>query len=193
MSNMPLRPSAILAWNIANRFAQNTGSCQIEPAHIFLAILVLMDSVDFYDAQSFQLSESDLAGVRADIEQCRELLTIAKEDGTRLRKKLYTELPASQDPRAEAGALPRSEGTLLVFRSAVTRARQHDQQALTMADLLGMLLLAYQTGTFQDPGIWPESTPKPTRSRGGMKRSCANREHYWRKKGHGCSSSNGMG
>jgi ATP-dependent Clp protease ATP-binding subunit ClpC len=112
MQRISVHPSAQLVWAIAMREASVAGGAWIEPVHVFLASLEVMDGLYHEDAQTAGLSESAVASLPAAALDGREALGMGEDQLTRLRRTVRNAIGSP-----DSGRLPRS-----LHRSAATRA-----------------------------------------------------------------------
>ena len=96
-----VHPSTHLAWVIASREASAAGSQEIEPIHLFVALLQILDDAWQQDAELLGLTPPDVDRVELLAAEARPLLGLDGEGVTRLRRKIRRELQASGGPMAQ--------------------------------------------------------------------------------------------
>ncbi len=102
-----LHPSTLLAWTIASQEAAAAGSPEIEPVHLFVALLQILDDAWQQDAALLGLTPSDRDGVERLAAEARPRLGLDAESVTRLRRRTRRDLQAARGPTA-TGKLHRS-------------------------------------------------------------------------------------
>jgi ATP-dependent Clp protease ATP-binding subunit ClpC len=97
-----LHPSVHLAWVIATREASAAGSQEIEPVHLFVALLQILDDAWQPDAARLGLTPSDVDLVERLAAEAKPLLGLDAEGVTLLRRKTRRDLQASPAPAPQA-------------------------------------------------------------------------------------------
>ncbi|MDP2955081.1 MAG: AAA family ATPase [Longimicrobiales bacterium] len=87
-----VHPSTQLAWAIANREASAAGSPEIEPVHLFVALLQIIDDAYHQEAIRLDLAPEDLADVESLAREGRAALGLDADGLTRLRRKTRRDL-----------------------------------------------------------------------------------------------------
>lgn len=101
-------PSSRLAWAIAHREAFAAGSQEIEPIHLFLALLHAVDDAWHEEAERLRLGPEDTGRVERLAEEARALLGMDRDGVTRLRRRIRRDLHATTAAQAPSAHLHRS-------------------------------------------------------------------------------------
>jgi len=91
-------PAVRLAMSIANAEACRSGSEYIEPVHMLLAILNIIDDRHEENAESIGLRAEDCDLVHQASEACRTMLTISDSQITLVRRRLQNILTTLSEP-----------------------------------------------------------------------------------------------
>ncbi|MBC7912093.1 MAG: ATP-dependent Clp protease ATP-binding subunit [Pyrinomonadaceae bacterium] len=139
LRNIGVHQSVTLAWNIANSEACLSGSGLIEPSHLLLATLRVID--DNYDqaAEKMQLTAEQIASIAAIAAECRALLEMTDEEITAARRALRKALGEDSQP-TPIHALQRSTEATYVLQKAARFMVRVGGSELTLAHLLNALL-----------------------------------------------------
>ena len=124
MKHVPFHASAEVASALANAEAWRSDSRTIEPIHLFLALLRIIDGVFEQEAERMGLDAATIAETAAMAEPGRELLGLADDELARLRRSL-------RKSRSDAGRrLPRrlrwSDAATEVFERAAIFSLESD-------------------------------------------------------------------
>jgi len=139
LKEMKHHPSLRLAMNIANTEACRSGSEYIEPVHILLATLNIID--DCYDqtGESMGWLPKDFLTVREASTACRTMLTISDEQITLVRRHLHKILTELSDP-APIRKLEFSSESMYLVQKAARRTYHHGSEELGLVAVFEELL-----------------------------------------------------
>jgi hypothetical protein len=139
LKEINVHPSVHLAMNMANGEACLSGSQYVEPFHVLLAILNIVD--DNYDqaGESMDLSPEEIKSVGEMAVQCRALLKISDKEVTTVRRTLHKILRGRDDP-APIRSLSNSNETTYLFQKAARRTFKYGDDELNLVRLLEELL-----------------------------------------------------
>jgi hypothetical protein len=113
--------SLILVWKIAEAEARNLGSVEIEPVHLFLGLLKIVDISAGFVAEYFQKGRQEsIEASTYDIFVLRATFADAGLESTPLRQELRLRLRNSSEK--SSGRLRRSNEARMVFREAESAA-----------------------------------------------------------------------
>jgi ATP-dependent Clp protease ATP-binding subunit ClpA len=131
-------PSVRVALNMANTEACLSGSQYIEPFHILLAVLNIVD--DHYDqaSESMGLTPEELKSVGEMAVQCRTRLKISDKEITAVRRKLH-QILRSRAP-VPFHKLGYSNESTYLLQKAARRSYGDGTQELDLKFLLAELL-----------------------------------------------------
>ncbi|MEJ5201078.1 MAG: ATP-dependent Clp protease ATP-binding subunit [Anaerolineales bacterium] len=146
MGDRVLAPSAILAWTLANRIAIDTQSNLIQPIHLFLAILEILDGFYFLEAEHLGLTQEQINHIEYEIAECKVILGLQEEQITKLRRTIRQQLPISETPNKISGFLHRSDETKKLFNDSA--ASEGNGRVVSLGKLLTRLIPMYQSGVF---------------------------------------------
>jgi ATP-dependent Clp protease ATP-binding subunit ClpC len=90
----PLHPSTRLTWAIASREAAAAASPEIEPVHLFVALLQVLDDAWHQDAAHLGLTAPEVDEIERLAAEARPLLGLDPEGITRLRRQIRRDLQA---------------------------------------------------------------------------------------------------
>jgi len=140
MRRIPFHPSAMLAWSIASLEACTAGSDRIEPIHLFVAILKILDGIYHRDAEILGIDGEDLHQVERIIDPARDLLGLSSEQLTNFRRSLRRTYLSSGKPKSPR-LLHRSAPTRALFDKAATLAITRGDPSLSLLHLIYAILL----------------------------------------------------
>ena len=130
--------SVQLAMNIANWEACLSNSSYIEPFHILLAILNIVDDKYSETAELMKLQPDQLNVIEQVGIECRSLLNISDKEITTIRRTLHNIL-RKREPRPFQLLEPSSESTYLLHKAA-RRAYREGLEQVGLAFVLEELL-----------------------------------------------------
>lgn len=144
-SDMPVRrwgthPSILVTWALANDEACRSASPQIEPIHLFSAVLQILDDAFHQTADVVGLSSEQTRELTALAAEGREIIGIPQEEITRLRRSIQKTRLAVAVPEV-TGTLHRSPQARGIFDLAAGYALEERTRAFTMLHLLRALLI----------------------------------------------------
>lgn len=134
-----VHPSAKLALLIANSEACFTGDEYVEPVHLLLAALNVVDDNYGDAARRIQLSAEEMAEVAAVAATCRSMLPLSDEEVTSARRGLRNQLSQRGEP-APFRHLNRSSELTLLLQKAARRMNALGEDGLNLAHMLEELL-----------------------------------------------------
>ena len=139
MSELTLHVSARVAWVAANVDACRAGANEIEPPHLLLAILRLVDGLCAEEVAHLKLDADDLAVLSFGVSAARGALGLDDATLTKVRRRLQRELRGEDPPPGDVKGLHRSPATRALFNEAAKRAIQLGDSALTVVHLIEVL------------------------------------------------------
>ena len=139
LKEIKTHPSVRVALSMANTEACLSGNQYIEPFHILLAILNIVD--DHYEQASEQtgLAPEEIKSVGEMALQCRSLLKISDKEITAMRRQLHQILRGRETPLPLHGLSLSNESTYLLQKAA-RRTYNAGTEELDLAPLLEELL-----------------------------------------------------
>ncbi len=140
MRKISLHPSAQLAWAIANTEACLSVSAHIEPLHLFLAILKIVDEIFYEAAEKLNLSVDTVSQLTKMAAEGRRLIGMPTEEITRLRRSIQKALQPEATERP-LRMLHRSPRCRDLFSQGARLAVEDQASALTFLHLLNATLL----------------------------------------------------
>jgi ATP-dependent Clp protease ATP-binding subunit ClpA len=138
LKEIKLQLSVQLAMNIANREACLSNSSYIEPFHILLAILNIVDDKYSETAELMGLKPDQLAVIERVIVECRSLLNISDKEITTIRRTLHNILRKREPHPVQLLELSR-ESTYLIQKAA-RRAYREGLEEVDLAFVLQEVL-----------------------------------------------------
>lgn len=147
MEELALQPSVKLAFAIACKIALGSQSKSIEPVHLFLAVLQILDEAYELDAKEMGFSEKHLSSIKQEILSCRSFLGMQPSEITSLRRQIRRSLPFSPFLPEASMSLPRSEKVEQLLRELIHQASEN-QEPLSLNATLSPLFSMYQNGDF---------------------------------------------
>ena len=127
-----------LAMNIANTEACLSGSQWVEPFHILLAILNIVDDNYAQAAETIDLKPDELKVVEEMVAQCRSLLNISDKEITTVRRTLHNILRKREPSPLQA--LECSTESVYLLQKAARRGLRDGFEELNLAFVLTELL-----------------------------------------------------
>jgi len=139
LKEIKAHPSVRVAMNMANAEACLAGNKHIEPFHILLAILNIVD--DQYDqaSESMGLKPEEIKSVCEMAEQCRSRLKISDKEITVIRRKLQNILRGREAP-VPLHKLNCSNESTYLLQKAARRSHKDGAEELDLKSLLEELL-----------------------------------------------------
>ncbi len=134
-----LHSSVQLAWAIASHEAYLSGSSKIDPVHVFVAVLQILDDAFHEEAERLDLSAEDIAELRNFADDGRQLLGFSPEEVTRLRRSTQRSMH-SPDPSDRPRRIQRSDRVRGLFKLTEGVARGEKSPEITVRHLLRALL-----------------------------------------------------
>jgi ATP-dependent Clp protease ATP-binding subunit ClpC len=131
-------------WTLANAEACLAGSSTVNPQHLLLAFLKVVDGVFEEDAARLGIAGDDIAAAQAIAVEGRELIGLSPEDLTATRRKVRRLVRPDEIPRAIA-PLPHSLAIQSVLEAAARQAKGRGLEEVGAIDVLRQLL-AEQVG-----------------------------------------------
>ena len=135
MEPVTLSPSALLAWTLANREAAFTQSEFIEPQHVYLAILMMLDGIfpaDVVDKEQYAPAINEVTALR---QQVIGYLGFNDEQLTRFRRKFGQRMSEVNELEC-ISSLERSPAVRHLFSSALEKQADHGEKWVTFFDIL---------------------------------------------------------
>lgn len=132
-------PSVRLAMKIANTEACRSGSRYIEPVHLLLATLNIVDDCYDQNGESHDLTPEDFLRVREVSASCRTLLRISDAQITSVRRRL-DEILTERNESVPVYRLEFSPESLYLIQKAARRAFRSGSQELNLVELFEELL-----------------------------------------------------
>jgi ATPases with chaperone activity, ATP-binding subunit len=126
-------PSVRLAWRIAGHAAANAGNAQIEPLHMFIGVLKILDDAFQYDATHAGLTPEEIAETARVAAITRAGTGLADDAITRMRRAATHSLPERQCRVTEE--MHRSAECIAVFDRSTTLALEERSPAMTLLHL----------------------------------------------------------
>lgn len=139
MKTPRLHPSVELAWALSSVEGCGAGSETIEPAHLLLAVLKVLDEGFPASLSDADLPESVREDVGRDGAAARRLLTLTPSGVTKARRSLRAYLRQGRQP-APTRQLHRSARTRALMDESARRAQADGVAQLHLAQLLAVLL-----------------------------------------------------
>jgi ATP-dependent Clp protease ATP-binding subunit ClpC len=140
LNRLEIHPSVQLAWAIANTEACLSGSEQIEPVHLLLAFLKIIDGAFHRDAEQIDLSPAAATELKAIRVEGRQILGLPDEEITQLRRSMRKSLRPAEVERP-IGMLHRSPRSRDIFNRGAALAAEEHASSLTLLHLLKATLL----------------------------------------------------
>ena len=166
MSELTLHVSARVAWVAANVDACNAGVGEIEPPHLLLAILRLVDGLCADEIAHLRLDADDLATVSFSVSAARGTLGLDDETLTKARRRLQRELRGEDPPARDVKGLHRSPATRALFNEAAERAIEAGDNALTVVHLIEVLEAHGLVKAAVDGSALPQVAPQDAAAHG---------------------------
>jgi ATP-dependent Clp protease ATP-binding subunit ClpC len=139
---MDAHSSVQLTWALANRNALLAGSPVIESVHFLLALLEILDDAFKGHAHSLGLSEQEIQETSEQATQAQELLGLADEEVTSIRRGLRKAIiPERLSQSITEGMLHRSNPSRFLFIQAVEDASSKGLDQVTLQHLAQALKL----------------------------------------------------
>lgn len=140
LKTIRVHPSAQLAWSMANKEACLAGSEMIEPLHLFLALLKILDEAFHQDAERVGLTPDEISELTATAAAGRQLIGMPGDEITRIRRSIGNALRSDQ-AKPPKEMLHRSPECVKVFDHASQHAIQERAPFLKFLHLLKAILL----------------------------------------------------
>jgi hypothetical protein len=141
VKEVDVHPSAKLALVIANAEACFAGDEYIEPVHLLLAALNIVDDNYYDDAHRVGLSQEEMKSVKEIAALCRSMLEMPDEEVTAIRRGLRKLLSRRGEP-VPFRHLNRSGEMTLLLQKAARRMHASGAEALNLTHMLEELLSA---------------------------------------------------
>jgi len=135
LNRLPLHPSLILAWGMANLEAWRGRSERIKPLHFLSAIFRILDDTYQHDAQILGISDSDIAEAKTIILKARAQLNLNQETLTNWRRKLRADYLVDES-RLARGMLHRTDESRRLFERAASLASTEGARSIDLTHLL---------------------------------------------------------
>lgn len=139
MKDIRIHPSVQLAWAIANREAQLSGSHSIEPIHFLVAILLIIDDCFLRDAEAMGLPSNAVEEIGRLSAEARKTIGISEDRITAIRRDLTKSLHQA-DHIPSPTVLHRSDESRALFREVVKHTREQGDATPNMLHMLEVLL-----------------------------------------------------
>ena len=157
-----MHPSITLLWHYSNKEAWQTDSQIIEPHHLMLAILNILDfGIDQdKDLREFSLEENN--AILKNIQESKEWLSVKDDTITTLRRKIRQQYPLDRKIKIER-LLHRSTETKAIFSESVEVALLRGSTDVELVDILAAFKKRSGGKDFKELfSKTPESYPKPS-------------------------------
>lgn len=142
-------PSAKLILAIANRIALSTQSKYIQPIHLFLAILQILDEAYEMEAQEIGLEVTQLSEIEDDVIYCKKCLMLSDTEITQLRRSIRKNLPFTPYlPSTKSLSLPRSEEVDNILKSSGVNNIESVSEVLSMRNIFDTMFPMYEKGAY---------------------------------------------
>jgi ATP-dependent Clp protease ATP-binding subunit ClpA len=145
-----IAPSALLAWRIANKVAIYAGSEKIEPVHLFISILQMLEGFYLSDAEELGLSDEQLAKLAAEIDDCLLGLSKSQADVTKIRRSIRRNIPYAMTHSLRSHLLHRSSATKKIFEESSKVQKSSDNKIITFLSLATLTMSMYEDGRFSN-------------------------------------------
>lgn len=135
MEPVTLSPSALLAWNLANHQAVISQSESIEPHHVYLAILMMLDGIfplSFQEKDQYVPAFVEIKALRSD---ALKYLGYTDEQLTQNRRRFSKKFIDAPEPECET-SLNRSQTTRDLFANAIEQQIAQNGKTVTFLNLL---------------------------------------------------------
>ena len=165
MSELTLHVSARVAWVAANGDACRAGAGEIEPPHLLLAILRLVDGLCAEEVARLELNADDLAALSFGVSAARSTLALDDETLTKARRRAQREQRGEDPPARDVKGLHRSPATRTLFNEAAERALEAGDNALTLVHLIEVLEAHGLVKAAVDGSALPEVAPRASAAR----------------------------
>jgi len=165
VSELTLHVSARVAWVAANVDACNAGAGEIEPPHLLLGILRLVDGLCADEVAHLKLDADDLAALSFGVSAARGALGLDDETLAKARRRLQRELRGEDLPARDVKGLHRSPAARALFNEAAERATEAGDNALTVVHLIEVLGTHGLVTAAVDGTALPEIAPRASESR----------------------------
>lgn len=133
MAKVLIDPAVRLAWRIAGHVAANDGSKEIEPLHMFVGVLKILDDAFHYEAVHSGLSTEDTSEVTQAAAAARAGTGLEDDAITRMRRAATHSL-SERECRVH-GVIHRSADCLAVFDHATSLAIEERSPTITLLHL----------------------------------------------------------
>jgi hypothetical protein len=94
VKGIQIHPSVELAWALANREAQLSGSSRVEPVHFLLAILHIIHDCSLQDAEALGLPRDAIDEIATISKEVRRVVGLPDDRITAMRRKHHFSAPA---------------------------------------------------------------------------------------------------
>lgn len=135
----PLHPSVEVAWALSSVEACGAGSDTIEPAHLLLAVLKVLDEEFPTSMIDADLPDSVRQDIRQDGAAARRLLSLSSSGITNARRALRAHLREGRQP-SPSRQLHRSQRTRTLMDQSARRAQAEGARQLNLGHLLLVLI-----------------------------------------------------
>ena len=135
METVSLDSSALLAWRISNRIALRNSSKEIEPVHLYLAILSILDGIFWLEPWEVSPYKEAIEYVRDKKKTILEYLDLNQVELTKNRRKLEKQLDIGSEFDGDK-SLHRSKSTIEIYRNSLDKVNKTGSKFVDIFDLL---------------------------------------------------------
>jgi len=133
VSKLLIDPAVRLVWRIGGHVAANAGSADIEPLHIFIGVLKILDDAFQYDADHARLAPEEIAEIAHAAGAARAGTGLGDDAITRMRRAATHSIPERECHVTKS--MHRSAECLAVFDQATSLALEEHSPAMTLLHL----------------------------------------------------------
>jgi ATP-dependent Clp protease ATP-binding subunit ClpC len=169
MSELTLHVSARVAWVAANGDACRAGGKEIEPPHLLLAILRLVDGMRGEEVARLKLDGDDLATLSFSVSAARSALGLDENAVTSVRRRLQRQVHGEDPSTRSVKGLHRSPATRALFNGAAERAIEAGDNSLTVVHLIEMLDAYGLVKAAVEGSALPQVTPQDVEDPGSSR------------------------
>jgi ATP-dependent Clp protease ATP-binding subunit ClpC len=152
MEKLQLHPSVLLAWKQANLEALHSGCSKIEPVHLLIGSLLIMDGLYGINPEESGLSVELEVNLRQVSDNCLSLIGLTIEEVTKLRRRLQNAIRIERSPLAPR-LLHRSNASRHVFFKAAALAQEQGSSYLSLDHLVVVVIKTLPVNLFDLPDL----------------------------------------
>jgi ATP-dependent Clp protease ATP-binding subunit ClpA len=161
--NMHADRSVQLAWAIANAEANLAGDRLIQPVHMLLGLLKVIDAAFQGQLENVELSEAERSHMLNQVAQVRHYLEMTNGEITKMRRSIRRHIRDGGQSNSELHMLHRSDPTRAIFQLAAKTAQSRTQSSFSILDMAEVM---HELGVLANGGIKEIARRPSTRDAG---------------------------